>query len=122
MTTTNFTWDSRSPIDTQVVAETALAIAQSTICNAMMEAELTNSGLARKMGISRSFVSRMLNGSHNLTVKTFAKALAACGFEIAFERRPLKSRWISEAATQLEVRVTDDVAPADAAGAYDLAA
>src|ERR1700689_5096660 len=94
----NLSWESgkERPIDTNVVAETALAIAQSTICNAMKEREFSNAELARRMGSSRSFVTRMLSGSHNLTVKTLAKALAVCGFEVAFDRKPLQWGWLAE--------------------------
>jgi transcriptional regulator with XRE-family HTH domain len=121
---TNLTWESpqERPLDIDVVAETALAIAQSTICNAMQEREINNAELARRMGTSRSFVSRILSGSHNLTIKTLAKALAVCGFEVAFERKPLQWGWAGEIPAQLEVSVSDEQASAGGAGAYDLAA
>ncbi len=124
MTMKNLSWESRNerPIDTDVVAETALAIAQSTICNAMKEREFSNAELARRMGSSRSFVTRMLSGSHNLTIRTLAKALAVCGFEVAFDLRPLQWGWLSEAPAQLEVCMSENQAPAEGAGAYDLAA
>jgi len=47
---------------------------------------------------NRSFVSRMLSGSHNLTVKTMARSLAACGFEVRFERVPIASNWMEAPA------------------------
>jgi len=78
------------PVDYLVVQETALAMAQATIQNALNQSGLKRSELAEKMGRPRSFISRMLRGSHNLTIKTFALALAACGFEPSFGYLPLQ--------------------------------
>src|SRR5207237_7652257 len=69
------------PPDTELIEETALAMAQGTIQNAITAAQIKRADLAAQMGRPRSFVSRMLKGDHNLTIKTFARALAACGFE-----------------------------------------
>lgn len=77
-------------VDYLVVQETALAMAQATIQNALNKSGLKRSELAEKMGKPRSFISRMLRGSHNLTIKTFALALAACGFEPSFGYLPLQ--------------------------------
>ncbi len=82
-----------APIDVEVLEESALAMAQSTIQNAINEAGITRADLARKMECPRSFVSRMLSGNHNLTVKTMSKSLAACGFEVRFQRVPIMWNW-----------------------------
>ena len=80
--------------DVEVLEESALAMAQSTIQNAITESGISRAGLARKMGRNRSFISRMLSGSHNLTVKTIARALVACGFEVRFEYVPIVWNWV----------------------------
>jgi transcriptional regulator with XRE-family HTH domain len=80
----------KAPVDFLVVQETALAMAQATIQNVLNESGLKRSELAERMGKPRSFISRMLRGSHNLTIKTFALALAACGFEPNFGYLPLQ--------------------------------
>ncbi len=49
--------------------------------------------VAEKMSRPRSFVTRMLSGSHNLTVKTFARALAACGYELKLSYGPIQWGW-----------------------------
>ena len=41
------------------------------------------------MEIGRSGITRMLSGSHNLTIKTMAKVLAVCGHEVRFEAVPI---------------------------------
>ena len=84
------------PVDYRVVQETALAMAQATIQNALNESGLKRIELADKMGRPRSFISRMLRGSHNLTIKTFALALAACGFEPSFGYLPLQWGFMAE--------------------------
>lgn len=75
-------------IDPEILEEAALATAQVTIQNAIDEAGISRAELARTMERPRSFISRMLSGNHNLTVKTMARALAACGFEAVFDYRP----------------------------------
>jgi hypothetical protein len=87
-----------APVDLDVLQESALSMAQSTIQNAMDEAGLKPAQLAKKMGQHRSFVSRMLNSRQNLTIKTFALALAGCGFRVQFGYKPLRSGWSAEAA------------------------
>jgi plasmid maintenance system antidote protein VapI len=80
-------WMPQTPsaaVDLDVLDESSLAVAQATIQNAMDEAHLKSARLAEKMGRPRSYVSRMLSGRHNLTVKTFSRALAACGFRLQF--------------------------------------
>lgn len=86
-----------APVDLDVLQESTLSMAQSTIQNAMDDAELKPAQLARNMGQHRSFVSRMLSGRHNLTVKTMALALAGCGFRLQFGYVPLQSGWAVEA-------------------------
>jgi plasmid maintenance system antidote protein VapI len=82
------------PPDTELIEETALAMAQATIQNAITAAQIKRADLAAKMKRPRSSVSRMLRGDHNLTIKTFARALAACGFELRFSYLPIQSSTI----------------------------
>jgi hypothetical protein len=80
-------------VDVEILEESSLAMAQSTIHNAMCKAKLTKADLARKMVRNRSFVTTMLSGDHNLTIKTMARALAACGCEIRFNAVPMEWNW-----------------------------
>ena len=82
-----------NPIDIEVLEESALAMAQSTIQNVIQESRISKSDLARRMDIGRSGVTRMLSGSHNLTIKTMARALAVCGREVRFEAVPIVWNW-----------------------------
>ena len=85
----------RTDVDIGVLEESALAMAQATIQNVMDESGVSKAELARRMQRDRSFVTRMLTGSHNLTVKTMAKSLAVCGFEVRFEPVPIAWNWVN---------------------------
>jgi len=89
----HWTSNVNNPIDVEILEESALAMAQSTIQKAINEAHISKADLARAMVISRSGVTRMLSGSHNLTVKTMARALAACGCEVRFDAVPVEWNW-----------------------------
>jgi DNA-binding phage protein len=80
--------------DIEVLEESALAMAQSTIQNAINESGLNRAELARRMQCNRSFVSRMLTGGHNLTIKTMARSMAACGFEVRFQPVRIEWNWV----------------------------
>jgi transcriptional regulator with XRE-family HTH domain len=95
--------------DIEVLEESALAMAQSTIQDAILKAGISRSDLARRMECNRSMVSRMLSGSHNLTIKTMARALAACGFEARFQHVPIVWTWKSAPITRYQ-----DQLPAEA--------
>ncbi len=85
-------------IELDIVEESALARAQSTIQNAINRSGISRSEMARRMRRNRSFVSRMLAGEHNLTVKTMARSMAVCGFEIRFQPVALECNWANFAS------------------------
>jgi transcriptional regulator with XRE-family HTH domain len=59
--------------------EMTTAMAQSLIHQAMRGADISASELARRMGVSRSRIPQLL--LRNMTLRTLARALAACGYE-----------------------------------------
>lgn len=91
-----------SQIDIDVLEESAIAAAQSTIYNAMEAAGISKSELARRMGCNRSLITRILTGSHNLTVRTMARSLAACGFEMRCHYVPIEWNWTASECTYEE--------------------
>ncbi len=92
--------------DHEVLSESALAMAQATIQNAMSRSGISKSELARRMERPRSFISRMLSGSHNLTVKTMARAMAACGHEVEFGMTPIRWHWAEPDETHAKAITT----------------
>jgi transcriptional regulator with XRE-family HTH domain len=95
-------------VDLDIVEETALAMAQSAIQTAIDKSGISRTEMARRMKCNRSLVSRLLSGSHNLTVKTMARSMAVCGFEVRFEQTVLEWNWGELAAPQ------EDEVPANA--------
>jgi transcriptional regulator with XRE-family HTH domain len=98
-------------VDLEVLEESALAMAQSTIQNAINQSGISQSELARRMDRDRSFVSRILSGSHNLTIKTMARSMAACGFEVRFEPVRIQWNWVAIESTPI---VMEEALPANA--------
>ncbi|HEV8242928.1 MAG TPA: helix-turn-helix transcriptional regulator [Candidatus Polarisedimenticolia bacterium] len=52
-----------------------------SISEAMKQADVSRAELAEALGKSRAFVTQILTGSRNLTLRTWAGALTALGFE-----------------------------------------
>jgi hypothetical protein len=63
-----------------------LAMAQSELQAAMDESGMKPSQVADSIKRPRPFISRILRGDHNLTIRTMARVFGACGFEIRFGR------------------------------------
>jgi hypothetical protein len=80
--------------DLEVLEESALFSAQATIQNAINDAGLSRTELAKRMQCPRSFVSRMMSGRHNLTVRTMSRAILACGYEVGFTRKRIAWNWL----------------------------
>jgi transcriptional regulator with XRE-family HTH domain len=95
-------------VDLDIIEETALAMAQSMMKTAITKSGISRAEMARRMKRSRSIVSRLLSGSHNLTVKTMARSMAVCGFEVRFEPVALEWNWSALPTPQ------EDVVPANA--------
>lgn len=90
----------QADLDLELLSETALAVAQSTIQNAINDSCITRAEFARRMGRSRSYITRILSGDHNLTVKTMARALGACGRQLHFEATDRQYTWAPHAMNQ----------------------
>jgi transcriptional regulator with XRE-family HTH domain len=75
-----------------ILEESALAMAQATISNAMIRKKLTQGDLAKRLGHNhRSYVCRLLGGERSMTIRTLSRVLAACGYEIRFKIVPIKT-------------------------------
>lgn len=94
----------RPDVDIGILEESALATAQATICKVMKESGVSQSEMARRLERDRSFVSRILSGNHNLTIKTMARTLAVCGYEVKFQPVRIEWNWVAlPAARENEV-------------------
>ena len=66
--------------------ELALAMAQFEMENALNDSGLRRTDIAKRLGVTRPFIAKMLRGDYNLTVKSMARVMAACGYELRFGR------------------------------------
>lgn len=60
------------------------------ISEAMQQTEVSKRELARRMDVSLSFVTRMLDGNSNAPVQVFADALTVLGYGLTVALEPLK--------------------------------
>jgi transcriptional regulator with XRE-family HTH domain len=61
------------------------------IARLMEERKVSKAELARRMGRSRAYITQLLSGSTNLTVRTLAEVAYALGVEVKLESVPLES-------------------------------
>ena len=58
------------------------------ICERMNELEMSRADLARKLGVSRAAVTKMLNGQPNMTLKKLVTVAMALDAEVEVSLRP----------------------------------
>ncbi len=61
------------------------------IARLMEDQKVTKAELARRLGRSRAYITQMLSGSTNLTVRTLAEVAYALGVEVKLEALPLRT-------------------------------
>jgi transcriptional regulator with XRE-family HTH domain len=58
------------------------------ICRLMQDQQISRADVAERLGVSRAYVTRVLNGNPNLTIKTLLKLSDALGRELAISFAP----------------------------------
>lgn len=72
-----------SPAQVRLYAQDSCMLsATEAVVRAMEDAHISRVELADRIGKSKSFVSQVLSGSRNMTLKTLADLLWACGAEL----------------------------------------
>ncbi len=61
--------------------ERCIVVATEAIAEQMQLAGMTRAAIAQRIGVSKGHISRVLNGSRNMTLNTLADLLWACGVE-----------------------------------------
>ena len=74
-----------------LAVEALAAGAAELIARLMAEQAVSRAELARRLGKSRAWVTQLLSGKGNLTVKTLAEAAFALGAELRMEGRSMRS-------------------------------
>src|SRR5438445_13717253 len=68
------------------------------ICRLMRDQSLSRAEVAARLGVSRAYVTKVLNGNPNLTIKTLLKLSDALGRELAIHFVPKPDRKLFSSA------------------------
>ena len=71
-----------------LAVEALVLEAAEVVSRLMMEQDLSKADLARKLGKSRAWVTQLLNGSANMTVRTLAEVTFALDAEVRLAAQP----------------------------------
>jgi len=86
----------------QYAIEGLVTEAGEFIARLMQQQGVTKAELARRLGKSRAYITQMLSGSTNLTVRTLAEVAYALGAEVRLEAAPVEAAEREQARTELE--------------------
>jgi transcriptional regulator with XRE-family HTH domain len=76
--------DMNDPEFRKLLAQEELILeATETICDILEDEKISRKELADRLGKSKGFVSQLLNGGRNLTLRTVADILHVLGYKIA---------------------------------------
>ncbi len=66
------------------------------VCRLQKTSNLSNSALARKLGVSPAFVTKLLGGENNFTIETMVKVARAldCSLRLCLEPAGMKTEWL----------------------------
>lgn len=116
-------WIAESPENERQFAEEGLILeVAEAIFQAMETKNMSKSDLAASLGKSKAYVSQLLSGSRNMTLRTLADIAFALGMKAAFKlREPLPYGHWESGSTFMNVQIPrrflaesstlDDVAP-----------
>ena len=78
--------DMNDPEFRKLLAEEELILeVTETICELLENEKVSRKGLADRLGKSKGFISQLLNGGRNLTLRTVADILHVLGYRIALK-------------------------------------
>ena len=95
--------DQSDPIYRKLVEqETLIADAQELVCEVLERAKMSRQQLATALGKSKGFVSQLLSGERNMTLRTLADLAYATGHRVELRAVPLeKSKHYGALASSL---------------------
>ena len=76
--------------DEEMAQVRAVLDASILISEALHEKNMSQNELAELIGVSKGYVSRLLSGSENVSLKNIARILHLLGKEIVIETKPVK--------------------------------
>ena len=72
----------------EIAEEHAIAHTQRLLVGAMQQAQLSRAALSRRLGVSRAAVTSMLRDGKTMTIRSLARYLHACGYELCITTTP----------------------------------
>lgn len=92
-------------LDPEIFEEMTLLRAQTAIGQAMKMHGISKSELARKLGKSRSAVTRLLSDGRNLTLKSLGHILYVLGEEVLIQTQPISDHFKDDEEVSQRFRV-----------------
>jgi transcriptional regulator with XRE-family HTH domain len=74
-----------------LAVESLVAEAAEVIANLMAQQSLSKADLARRLNKSRAWVTQLLSGKTNMTVRTLAEVVHSLGAEVKLQAQPVNS-------------------------------
>ena len=71
--------------DPEFLSEQLILKLNEEICRVMEEQGISRAELARRLGVQRQFITKLLNGMPNLTLITLVKIATALGVQVEFK-------------------------------------
>jgi transcriptional regulator with XRE-family HTH domain len=86
----NWTEDLASTAEGRILLEQERVVLEATeaLCRLMAAQRVTRADLARRLDVSPAYVTRLLSGSHNATLRTMATVFLALGRSLHIEHGP----------------------------------
>lgn len=90
------------------------------IIKLMIEKKMTRKNLADKLGCSKAYITRILQGNHNVTMKTLLQIAMALDveFSLNYQEKDIQKKWIANLINYLPNNslINDETIEADTFG------
>jgi len=107
--------DLENDIDFQL--EGVLIDINEQIIKHMIDQKMTRKNLADKLGYSKAYITRILQGNHNITVKTLLQIAMALDveFSLNYKEKDIRKKWIANLINYLPINslMNDETPEAD---------
>ena len=85
-------WEKLTGDEQAVLVESVLAMSQCAVQRAIASADITQTELAHRLNVPPGNISMRLSGRNGMSVRTLAKTVLACGYDLRFEIVPLAKK------------------------------
>lgn len=79
-----------------------------TLCELLEKEKISRKELAERLGKSKGFVSQLLNGGRNLTLRTVADILHVLGYKVALRPHKIHGETIKTLSSKKKVHAAEE--------------